>query len=202
MKTKFNESSIPQSYSVDSESKMNLMFSEAHAEDMFKCTFTAIAKFLSVHKHTTDDEKVALVIVDSKDNFKAAAIVQHITGGDEGEDSGNFNLVFTLNKEDIEGIEAKYNVFDPTFTTLMGNIALTDFRFSFCNPTFITGAVNLVFDNIIKFLDTNTGDEGIDLELDGFFVASGAIEDGVKVFALVPGEHVKTLIKDDAALNS
>lgn len=202
MKTKFNETSIPQSYSVDAESRLNLMLAEAHVENMFKCTFTSIAKFLSIHKHTANDDKVAFVITSMKNEFKAAAIVQHVTGGDETEDSGNFNLTFTLDKADVDDIEEKYNVFDPAFTTLMGDTARSDFKFSFISPTFIVGAVNLVFDNILKFLDTNTGEEGVDLELDGYFIASGAIEDGVKVFAIVPGDHIKTIIKDDAALNS
>lgn len=204
MKTmKFNETSIPTSYSVDSEAKLNLMIAETHVENMYKCVFTAIAKFLSVNKHVADDAKIAIEVRDTKNNFKAAAIVQHTDGGDESEDSGNFNFVFTFNEEDVADVDAanKFSIFDPAFVTLMGQIALTEFKFSFVNPNFINGAVNLVFDNLIKFLDMNTGDEGIEVELDGYFVAVGEMEDGIKVFGIVPGEHIKTIIKDDAALS-
>lgn len=196
------DTSIPESYSIDIEAKLNMTLLSNHVENMYKSIFTSIASFLGLKEHTSNDKPVALVVKDTKDNFKAAAIVCHESGGDEEEDKGNFTLTFTFDESEIEGIEEIFYSYDPAFVELMGRISLNQFRFSFSYANTISGAVSVAFDNIKKFLDMNAEpDEVIGVELPGYFIAQCEIVDGEKVFGLVPGDNIKLLVKDDAALS-
>ena len=54
---------------------------------------------------------------------------------------------------------------------------------------------------IKKWLEANAVEgEEVGVELDGIFQASVAVENGEKVFSLVPDGEIKKLIKDDAAI--
>jgi hypothetical protein len=52
-----------------------------------------------------------------------------------------------------------------------------------------------------KWLDENAKENvEVSVELDGFFQARVAVENGEKVFAIEPDGEIKNLIKDDAAI--
>ena len=61
--------------------------------------------------------------------------------------------------------------------------------------------MNTAIDEITKFLDKNASEtEEVEVTLRGLFTASVAVENGVKVMSIVPGEYIKQIIKNDSAL--
>ena len=58
-----------------------------------------------------------------------------------------------------------------------------------------------IVDTIIDFLDANASEsEDVSVTLNGVFTASVAIENGIKVMSIVPGEIIKQIIKEDSIL--
>ena len=56
---------------------------------------------------------------------------------------------------------------------------------------------------LLEALDKNAKvEEEVDIVQPGLFIARVAIEDGVKVMSIEPGDKTKQLIKDDSAIEA
>ena len=65
----------------------------------------------------------------------------------------------------------------------------------------INECTRYLIQQIKNWLDANAVEgEEVGVEMDGVFQASVAIENGEKVFSIVPDGEIKKLIKDDAAI--
>ena len=73
----------------------------------------------------------------------------------------------------------------------------------FERETYIYDACNIIIDSILQTLD-HEAIEGqvVDIEMNGYFTASVAIENGEKIFSITPDGHMKALIKSDVALDT
>ena len=61
----------------------------------------------------------------------------------------------------------------------------------------------LCVDTLIGVLDRESNDtEQVDIVLEGYFVASAAVEAGEKVLAITPDGAMKKIIKSDVALSN
>lgn len=197
---KLTESTVLQNLSL--QCKQNALAVEPDESEWFvKMIFGGITDFLNITK--TKSRPIAVKICDLKGNMVAAAIVQYIAAEDDEEVAeGSWNYTWTFSEEDIPENTEAYQI---TSSQVIEVIARTGYdlaRIVFKSPTFISQMAVYLFSIIVDALDQNaptTEGETWTVEMDGYFEASVAIEDGKKVLALEPKGEMKVRIKDDAA---
>lgn len=169
---------------------------------------TATYEFLSIAKDK--NKKVALVFTDASEahNFLMAGIIEYHKNEDTDALGGNWSFVYTFNPQDIMGSDIRYGT-DPQFLTIMNDISKNSMKDQYgipCGFKLDAADVSELFDYLIRYLimwlDTNAREnEIVDLILEDHFKASVAIEDGIKVFAMVPHGRAKSKIKNDDAVS-
>lgn len=195
---KFNETSIPVNYSLDLKSKMMFEWDPQDADKIYATLVASMSRFLAIVK-SKEAKKVALVMKDLKGNFKMAGIVEYHEN--ETKDlPGNWSYTISFDEKSIEDA----NVFLTTetrFEQIVANVAHNLYGMMFKTQTYIHDMFGVAVDTLLKYLDDNAVEgKTVDVSLDGYAVFSTGIEDGNKVFAAVPSEAMKVIIKDDAAL--
>lgn len=168
---------------------------------------TATYEFLSIAKDK--NRKTALVFTDASEahNFLMGAIIEYHKNEDSDAVGGNWSFVYSFNPQDIVGAEMRYAT-DPQFLTVMNDISKNSMKDQFgvpCGFKLAAQDVSELFDYLIRYLimwlDTNArANEVVDLLLEDHFKASVAIEEGIKVFAMVPHGRAKSKIKNDDAV--
>lgn len=168
---------------------------------------TATYEFLSIAKDK--NRKTALVFTDTSEahNFLMGAIIEYHKNEDSDAVGGNWSFVYSFNPQDIVGAEMRYAT-DPQFLTVMNDISKNSMKDQFgvpCGFKLAAQDVSELFDYLIRYLimwlDTNArANEVVDLVLEDHFKASVAIEEGIKVFAMVPHGRAKSKIKNDDAV--
>lgn len=173
----------------------------SEAEWFTKVLAMGITNFLRLAK--SQAAPTAVVIDDLKGNTLLAACVTFIPAENSDEvAAGSWNYFWTFNKEDIpEGAIIK-PVTDTAVVEAISDTGYKMVRMSFSSSTFVSKLAIYFANLLIDTLDQNApATEGEDwaIELDGYFNASVAIEDGKKVMAIEPIGELKVKIKDDAA---
>lgn len=175
----------------------HLFLDQEIISDMMKVPVHAISKFLGLKKNR-DDNGTGLVVRDDKGNFIVAGIVRYHKPEREDQ-AGNWSYEFTFNEEDTKDAH-NYLVTDGSFmevlqrTATNHSLVITDMEFAFDLVLgFFTALKNLLDENV-------TPAEEVELESEGFFVATAAVEGDEKLFAIVPSGEMKRLIKDDSTL--
>ena len=198
---KFEETSIPQSISVlESGKGFNVDANEVHY--LVKTYIAGISDFCALVK--TKAQPIAVMVQDLKGNFIFAAVVSYNDADDEDEAAaGNWNYVFTFNKEDIPENATVYQVSNEQVSDTIATRGFDLCRLTFTEAGFCPSLAIDVFNCVKNFLDQNapsTEGEKFDIELDGYFEASVSIENGEKVFSIMPKGEMKSLVKknDDA----
>lgn len=175
-------------------------------ERIVKTFFAGVSSYLSKRKVSKEDECVALILQDTSANFKFGAVVEYQPNKNNPEEPGNWNYWFTLNEEDIMDLEKvksvkKYLVGDDAFKSIMDKVAYDVGGFVFEREAFIYDACILVVDTIVQVLDHEAKEgEKVEIEMPGYFIGQVAIENGEKIFGILPDDHMKKLIKSDIDL--
>ncbi len=87
-----------------------------------------------------------------------------------------------------------------SFIQLFSRVSI-NYSLAIEDEKFITDLVYAFFVALKNLLEENVSPtEEFEVELEGYFVASSAIEGDEKVFSLVPSGEMKRLIKDDSSL--
>ena len=161
--------------------------------------FRGMASFLSVSKKK--DKPVALVVKDLKGNFLMGTIVQYFPGEDDN-DPGNWSLVYSLDEEDIKDGMEVIDITNSAFQTLLSTITKKHFNFNFKSSEMCWNILISIANTMKSWLDANCKDNGekTELESEGYFTASVALENGEKVMAIEPSGEMKQLVKSDATL--
>lgn len=165
-------------------------------EPMYHIILQSLTSFLSLIK--SKETKTAIKVTDLKGNTKLMACVTYHPNEDE-EMPGNWS--YEMSFTDIEGAENIFNITDTQFQKISGKVAMNLYGFQFMDAVvqqliFETGA-----DCIKEWLDVNAAEgQQVDIECDGYFIASVGIEENEKVFSIVPDGAMKRIIKDDAML--
>ena len=174
-----------------------LVLEEGLIDDMMKVPVHAISKYLGLKKNR-EDNGTALVLKDEKGNFILAGVVKYHKPEKEDQ-AGNWSYEFTFNEEDVKEAH-QYLVTDATFMEVLQNVAtahsivITDMEFPYdLIISFFIALKNVLEQNV-------TPTEECEIESEGFFVATSAVEGDEKVFAIVPSGEMKRLIKDDSTL--
>lgn len=165
--------------------------------DMMKVPVHAISKYLGLKKNR-DDNGTALVVRDDKGNFIIGGVVKYHKPENEDQ-AGNWSYEFTFDEEDVKESH-QYIVNDAAFMEVLQKVAY--------EHSVVITEMDFAYDLIVAFfislknvLEQNvTPAEEFEIESEGFFVATAAVENDEKVFSLVPSGEMKRLIKDDSSL--
>lgn len=197
----FEQTSIPSQYSMNLKDNFGMLWVDTRTADLCRAMFAAIADTLKLHQ-TKGTERVGMIMKDEKGNFKLGAILVY-TKPEEGseEDSGNWYLQMTLDESDMTDLDVVVDNHSDVFVRCAGNEASNICYGRFRSTELMYQVFNTLIDTIVSFLDVNANEtEEVTVNLRGVFTASVAIESGVKVMSIVPGEYIKQIIKNDAAL--
>lgn len=176
-------------------------------ERMMKAMFYAIAAYLSKRKVSEPDTAVALTLYDGNNEFRLAAIVEYSMNEENPDEPGNWSLSMTFNENDLKELEESktvriFSMNDPAFKSIYDKVAKDVGGFQFPRETYMWDACLLIIDTLIQTLDSEAiAGETVDLDFDGYFVASVSIENDHKIMTIMPSEHMKVIIKDDTILD-
>ena len=170
---------------------------ETHIDKLFYTIFYGVSSVLKDNK--SKDAPTTFLITEISGKPVAAATVEYFEG--EGNNPGNWSLVWTFNPEDIPAntvkLELQNDLTHSDFRAIAGDKYGMTFRDRTCIITLITFCVEQLY----KWLDENAKEgEVVEIELEGVFTAKVEVVDGSKVFVIDPAGEVKTLIKDDSAI--
>lgn len=197
----FNQTSIPGQFSVNLLEKYKMNWADTNTATIFRVMFTAIADILK-SKQDKNVTRTGFTMKDDKGNFKLGAIMTYRKpDAEEDDDSGNWYLEFTLDPEDMVDIDKEYDNHTFEFTVVANDEAHRIAGARFNDVKYIHIMFGCIVDTIVDFLDANVSEsEDVSVTLNGVFTASAAIENGIKVMSIVPGEIIKQIIKEDSIL--
>lgn len=197
----FGETSIPSMFQVDLRENFGINWFDSRAADFYRVLFATMADVLKLNQ-SKDTPRVGLTMKDDKGTFKMGAILvfQKPEEGSE-DDTGNWYLQMTFDEADMTDLDISTDNHSDVFVRCASieasNICYGRFR----STEVMYNMMNTAIDEITKFLDKNASEtEEVEVTLRGLFTASVAVENGVKVMSIVPGEYIKQIIKNDSAL--
>ena len=175
-----------------------LMLEDDVMGDMMKIPVHTFSKYLGLKKNRDDENGTALVLRDEKGNFILAGVVKYHKPENEDQ-AGNWSYEFTFDEEDVKEAH-QYIVTDASFMGVLQNVAI-EHSISITDMNFAFDLVVGFFIALKNVLEQNvTPTEEFEIESEGYFVATAAIEGDEKVYSLVPSGEMKRLIKDDSTL--
>lgn len=195
------KSSIPNDMTFNLLDHYNIGWSVAKVSPFYRVVFTTIASILR-NNQSKSNPRVGFELKDMKGDFKLGAIMAyHAPEEEDTEDKGNWTLEFTFNKEDMTDlnvvIDNHSDIFINCASRQAQSIMFGRFKLNEYSIQMFVEAI----DTLVKFLDTNASDTcEVQVEYRGVFTASVAVENGEKVFSIIPGEIVRQIIKDDKSL--
>ena len=197
----FEQTSIPSQYSINLKDNFGILWVDSRTADLYRTLFATIADVLK-YNQSKDAKRIGMTMKDDKGHFKFGAILTFKEPeADSEEDSGNWYLEFTLNPEDMTDLAVDVDNHSDVFVRCAAEEANNICYGRFRSTEIMYNVFNCAIDTLVQFLDVNaTETEVVDVTLRGIFTASVAIEDGKKVMSIVPGEYIKQIIKNDAAL--
>ena len=197
----FNQTSIPGQFSVNLLEKYKMNWADTNTANIFRVMFTAIADILK-SKQDKNVPRIGFSMKDDKGNFKLGAIMTYRKpDAEEEEDSGNWYLEMAFDPEDMVDLDKEIENHTSEFTVVSNDEAHRIAGARFNKVEYIHIIFGCIVDTIIDFLDANASEsEDVSVTLNGVFTASVAIENGIKVMSIVPGEIIKQIIKEDSIL--
>lgn len=202
------ETQLPTQLKLDLQQNHFVQWNEMNTAGFYRVVFTAIPLFMRNHA-SKDAGKIGFKVIDFKGNFIMGAVETYHapdeSAEEEGEESkGSWSLEFTFNESDLSEVNAAQifdsmnNEFIQVFERQLWEIN----KGRFCGDELKHIMLNQSLETLYRFMDKNTRDDGSEFSigLDGYFIATSAIEDGEKIISIVPGSIAKQCIKDDAVL--
>lgn len=166
--------------------------------DVMKIPVHAFSKYLGLKKNREDINGTSLILRDEKGNFITAGVVKYHAPEKEDQ-AGNWSYEYTFNEEDVKETH-QYVVTDAAFMEVLSKVAVNH-QVVITEMEFALDIVIAFFTALKNVLENNvTPTEEFEIESEGFFVATSAIEGDEKVYSLVPSGEMKRLIKDDTTL--
>lgn len=195
---KLQETQIPVNFSQVAQA-MNFGIDPTEVGVIYDTTIQAISEYLGQVKSM--ESKTALAIKDTKGNLILAGMVAYHEN--ENEDlPGNWSFEFTFDEADLEGCDIKLST-EPYFQRVFSNTMYNLFGFELTDIMTLQPCVEESINVLKKWLDTNAKEgEKVSVEEPGYFVASVVVENGEKIFAIVPDGSMKRCIKDDSAIEA
>ena len=194
MKTNLNESSIPQNYSqaAFTRSQHPLKIDSIHVYKIYEIMIHAISDFLAAQLNEFD--KVAISLEGDKGFNLAALVTKH---KEDDAETGNNSYVFTTNPADLEGAKV-FKLNEPAFIQMASAVAHSKHAMVMSQLFYLEIMFSTAAYLLLDWLDTNASEnEVVEIELPGYFLAKVAVENGEKMFEVLPIGEMKTKIKTD-----
>jgi len=196
MLQRLKDSSIPGEMKSSVAIDLYYDWDPADTEIIYTCLWTAISKYLFIMKKP-ENGKVALKFSDYKGNMLMAAIVTYHEPEDESM-AGNWTLEYSLDPEDLKGINPILESNSNAFHKYFSDVALKLYHYKFLNAAFQEDIAQIAIRLLIECLDRNaTAEEEYAIELPNVFVAKVRVEDGKKYFGIEASSKMSQLIKGD-----
>lgn len=169
---------------------------------LYRVTMRGIA--LMLKENQSKEEKVGFTFLNENGEFRFGATLSYDLSEEEGEEqSGNWNISYTFDKEDMADIAKICDNHNNTFTAIMELELYNTIYGHFTNPRSLSLIIEELIECLKLFLDTNANDgENVELTMPGVFVATCDVENGTKTFSITPGATIKQLIKNDDGLST
>lgn len=194
--TKLMESTLPEIYQrvLDEEAYQVINATDTNA--IADVLFEGVTKCLSAMKRK--DKAMAFIFEELNGVFIAGAVVQFHDGGDNAGD--NWSYVWTFNKEDIPENSHEIRLSDVAAQQYFNAVSYSKYH--------RTVKENCIVNMYLKFIkvlsqwlsDNANANDTVSLVKDGVFEARVTTEGENIVKALEVSGELKTLIKDDAAI--
>lgn len=196
---KLMESQIPQNYSMGMYNEKDYDTSPDFTNSIADILFTGVAMCLGAVKDTKFPS--AFVFEENNKDFIAAAVVEYYENKDDPSLPGNWNYTWTWYKDDVPANSKIYRTTQPELSSYFRGVSQGKYGMAFKDTAAVTEVTRYLLVQIKKWLDENAKEgEEVGVEEEGVFQASVVIENGEKVFSLVPEGEIKKLIKDDSAI--
>lgn len=193
----FMSTSLPHNMSDGLYNEKGYDVAETHIDKLFYTLFFGVANLLKDNK--SKDAPTTFLITEVAGKPVASATVEYFDG--EGDNPGNWSLVWSFNPDDIPANATKLDLQNDLTHSYFRVIAGEKWGMKFFDRTSIVTLMTYSVEQLYKWLDENAKEgEVVDIELEGVFSAKVEIKDGEKVFAIEPMGELKTVIKDDSAI--
>lgn len=194
----FNSTNLPAIVSKGLYEEKHYDIDTIHIDKLYYTLFYSVSAILREIKSKTNP--VSFVIKDIKNNEIAAATVQYFDN--EGDNPGNWSLTWTFDPKDIpENSNKEANLQNALYHPHFKSIAGEKWGMMFVDSSSLVNLMTYCVEQLYKWLDINAKeDEEVEITLDGVFTAKVVVEDGKKIFAIIPAGEVKTMIKDDITI--
>ena len=193
----FNSTNLPHNISHGLYNEKGYDVAETHIDKLYYTLFYAVANALKDNK--SKDTPTSFMITEVSGKPIAAATVEYFDG--KGDNPGNWSLVWTFNPDEVPANATKLDLQNDLTHSYFRVIAGDKYGMKFYDRTSIVTLMTYSLEQLYKWLDENAKEGSIiDIELESVFTASVEVVDGKKVFAVEPAGEIKTLIKDDSAI--
>ena len=171
--------------------------SETHIDKLYYTLFYGVASALK--GNMSKDAPLVFLITEVTNKPIAFAKVEYFEG--EGNKPGNWSLVWSFNPDEIPANAVTLDLQNDLTHSYFREIAGNKYGMRFHDRTAVVTLMTYIVEQLYKWLDENAKEgETVEIELENIFTAKVEIVDGVKVFAIDPAGEVKTIIKDDSAI--
>lgn len=178
-----------------------MLIPDAIIKDLYRCYFESFPVMLKYHA-SKKNKKTGFSLKDDKGVFVLGAILNYNAPEDEeSEDEGNYVLSFVTNEKDMEGMDLNLDVYMDFYASTVQSLLFSEAHVHCANAKDLFFVEVELIKAIFDFLDKNSNDSDEDVELvyPSVFTATVSIENGAKVYSVVPGYMVKQMIKNDDA---
>ena len=194
--------SIPSQFSVNLKNNYGLIWLEARTADFYRVVLGTFADCCRLYQSKANS-RIGLSLKDDKGNFIFGTILSFQKPEEESEDdSGNWYLEFTMDEADMIDLDIDIDNHSREFiqTAILKCNSVMNGRFK--NTEVLYHMFIEAINTLTTFLDVNaTEGEEVEVVLRAVFTATVAYdEEGKKIFSIIPGEYIKQIIKNDAAL--
>lgn len=193
---KLMETTLPEIYQRIVDEEANQIVDASQTSKIADVAFTGVSNCLSNMK--LKEKPIAFVFEELNGNFDAGAVVKFHDGGNDAGD--NWSYVWTFNQEDIPEDAKVIKMADLPAHQYFNAVSGEKYRFSikdFC----IVDLYTKFFKVLSAWLDENASkDEEVSIVLDGVFEARVVVDGEEIIKSIEPSGEMKTLIKNDAAI--
>jgi len=193
----FNSTNLAHNISSGLYNEKGYDVAETHIEKLYYTLFYGVAGVLK--DNMSKEAPTSFLITEVTGKPIAAATVEYFDG--EGDNPGNWSLVWTFNPNEIPSNAIKIDLQNDLTHSYFREIAGNKYGMRFRDKSAIVVLMTYITEQLYKWLDENAKEgEVVEIELDNIFTAKVEVVDGVKVFAIDPAGEVKTIIKDDSSI--
>lgn len=193
---KLMESTLPEIFQRLVDEEANLIVDASWTFKVADIIFESVSKCLAATKR--NDKPVAFVFEELNGNFIAGAVVQFHDGGDDA--GNNWSYIWTFDRSDIPEGAKEIKMADVPAHQFFNGVSSVKYHLAVKDEC-IVNLYTCFMKCLSQWLTDNaTAGDTVSIELENVFEARVAVEGESVIKSLEVSGELKTLIKDDAAI--